>query len=192
MMRPLFFLDPANPALRGDASAYLFGDSILVAPVTQPLSQGAVKTVHLPKGGWYDAFTLARLEGGRELQVSLSMDRFPLFYREGAILPVDLGSGQEGLILLPVPSPTTFTVFSDDGETEAYRQGVGERLLVDLDARGLSLSGASRARELVLLLPKSLGVDSKILVPAGADPLFQRFRLSLRPGTQRVDFRQDR
>jgi len=189
MMRPLFFLDPADPSLRGYASAFLFGDSILVAPVTRPLSQGAIQTLRLPKGGWYDAFTLERLEGGRELQVPLSLDRFPLFYREGAILPVDLGAGQEGLILLPGPSPTTFTVFSDDGETEAYRQGTGERLLVSLDARGLNLSGASRTRNLVLLLPKALRVDSKVLTPAGADPLFQRFSLHLRPGAQRVDFR---
>ena len=189
MMRPLFFLDPADPSLRGYASAFLFGDSILVAPVTHPLSQGAIQTLRLPKGGWYDAFTLERLEGGRELHVPLSLDRFPLFYREGAILPVDLGAGQEGLILLPGPSPTTFTVFSDDGETEAYRQGAGERLLVSLDARGLSFSGASRTRDLVLLLPKALRVDSKVLTPAGADPLLQRFRLNLRPGAQRVDFR---
>ena len=89
----------------------------------------------------------------------------------------------------PGPSPTTFTVFSDDGETEAYRQGAGERLLVSLDARGLSFSGASRTRDLVLLLPKALRVDSKVLTPAGADPLLQRFRLNLRPGAQRVDFR---
>ncbi len=187
MLRPLFFLDPADPALRTDASAYLFGDAILIAPVTQPLEREAVKRVRLPKGAWYDAFTLERHAGGSEVAVPLSLDRFPLFYREGAILPVEAGAGEEGLILLPGPTATTFTVFSDDGETEAYRRGAGEQLRVELDAQGVSFSGATREREVVLLLPKSLKL-AQPLAEGGADPLFQRLRVKLKPGAQRVAF----
>ncbi len=189
MLRPLFFLDPADPALRTDASAFLLGDAILVAPVTQPLEKEAAKRVRLPQGAWYDAFTLERHAGGREVEVPLTLDRFPLFYREGAIIPVDAGAGEEGLILLPGPTPTAFTVFTDDGETEAYRRGAGEKLQVELDAAGVSFSGATRARELVLLLPRSLKLDQ---APAlgGADPLFQRLRIALKPGRQRVAFAQ--
>ena len=185
MLRPLFFLDPADPALRTDASAYLFGDAILMAPVTQPLEREAVKRVHLPRGAWYDAFTLTRHAGGTDVEVPLSLDRFPLFYREGGILPVDAGAGQEGLILLPGPGTSSFTVFSDDGETEAYRRGAGEKMVVTLDAKGVGFSGITREREVVLLLPKSLKVAG---AEAGADPLFQRLRVSLKPGSQRVSF----
>jgi len=188
MMRPLFFLDPADTSLRTDASAFLFGDAILMAPVTQPLEREAVKRVRLPQGAWYDAFTLVRYPGRQEVEVPLTLDRFPLFYREGAILPVDAGAGSEGLILLPGPTPTAFTVFSDDGESEAYRRGAGERLRVELDADGVSFSGATRARELVLLLPRSLKLDQP-LAEGGSDPLFQRLRVALKPGRQRVAFR---
>jgi len=187
MLRPLFFLDPANPALRRDASAFLLGDAILMAPVTQPLEKEAVKRVRLPQGAWYDAFTLARHAGGTEVEIPLTLDRFPLFYREGAIIPVDAGAGAEGLILLPGPAPTSFTVFSDDGETEAYRRGAGEKLRVELDVRGVSFSGANRERELVLLLPRSLKL-AQPLAEGGADPLFQRLRVALKPGRQRVAF----
>lgn len=187
MLRPLFFLDPADPALRTDTSAFLFGDAILVAPVTQPLEHESVKRVRLPKGAWYDAFTLERQVGGSEVAIPLSLDRFPLFYREGAILPVDAGAGTEGLILLPGPTPTAFTVFSDDGESEAYRRGAGERLRVELDAKGVSFSGITRARELVLLLPRTLKL-AQPLAEGGADPLFQRLRVALKPGRQRVTF----
>ena len=187
MLRPLFFLDPADPALRTDASAYLFGDAILIAPVTQPLEREPLKRVRLPKGAWYDAFTLARHAGGTEVEIPLTLDRFPLFYREGAIIPVDAGAGEEGLILLPGPMATTFTVFSDDGETEAYRHGAGEKLRVELDARGVSFSGIGRARELVLLLPKGM-VLGQPLKDRGSDPLFQRVRVQLKPGSQRVEF----
>lgn len=187
MLRPLFFLDPADAALRTDTSAFLLGDAILLAPVTQPLEKEAVKRVRLPKGTWYDAFTLERHAGGREVEIPLTLDRFPLFYREGAILPVDAGAGAEGLILLPGLTPSTFTVFSDDGETEAYRCGAGERLRVELDAKGVGFSGATRAREIVLLLPRSLKL-AQPLAEGGADPLFQRLRVALKPGRQRVPF----
>jgi alpha-glucosidase (family GH31 glycosyl hydrolase) len=187
MLRPLFFLDPADPALRRDTSAFLLGDSILIAPVTQPLEREAVKRVRLPKGAWHDAFTLERHGGGSEVAVPLSLDRFPLFYREGAIIPVDAGAGQEGLILLPGPTPTSFTVFSDDGESEAYRRGAGEKLRVDLDAKGVKLSGVTWEREIVLLLPRSLKLVQA--AEGGADPLFQRLRLRLKPGSQGMSFR---
>ncbi len=188
MLRPLFFLDSADPTLRSDTSAYLFGDSILIAPVTQPLEKGAAKGVRLPKGTWYDAFTLERHGGGQEVTVPLTLDRFPLFYREGAIIPVDAGAGQEGLILLPGPAATGFTVFSDDGETEAYRRGAGEMLRVELDEKGVRFSGSIREREIVLLLPRGLKL-AQPLAEGDADPLFQRLRMRLKPGNQEVSFR---
>jgi len=188
MMRPLFFLDPADVARHTDASAYLFGDAILIAPVTQPLERESVKRVRLPQGAWYDAFTLERHLGDTEVAVPLDLDRFPLFYREGAIIPVDAGVGEEGLILLPGPTTTQFTVFSDDGDTEAYRRGAGEKLRVELDAKGVRFSGASRAREVVLLLPKAMQRPLAAGEDAGAAPLFQRMRVALKPGDQAFSF----
>jgi alpha-glucosidase (family GH31 glycosyl hydrolase) len=185
MLRPLFFLDPADPTLRTDASAFLFGDWILMAPVTQPLEREPSKRVRLPRGAWYDAFTLERHAGGSEVAIPLTLDRFPLFYREGAIIPVDAGAGQEGLIRLPGPTTTSFTMFTDDGETEAYRRGAGEQLRVELDAGGVTFTGATHAREVVLLLPRSLQVA---VAEAGADPLFMRLRVGLVVGRQRVNF----
>lgn len=188
MLRPRFFLDPADPAQRMDTSAFLFGDAILIAPVTQSLEREAVKRVRLPKGAWYDAFTLERHGGGSEVTVPLSLDRFPLFYREGAIIPVDAGAGTEGLMLFPGPTPTTFTVFSDDGETEAYRRGAGEKLRVELDAMGVSFSGITRERDILLLLPRTMNLPWASPKGDGADPLFQHFRLRLKPGNQGVSF----
>ena len=182
MMRPLFFLEPAEATLRTEASAYLLGDSILVAPVTQPLEREPIKRLRLPKGAWYDAFTLERYEGGREIAVPLSLDRFPLFYREGGILPVEAGAGAEGLILLPGPTPTRFTVFTDDGESEAYRRGAGEKLLVQLDAQTVTISGAIRARELILMFPRSLLLGALTPKDSVSEGPFQRVPVTVKPG----------
>lgn len=185
MMRPLFVLDPERSA---DASAFLFGDAMLVAPVTQPLGEAPTMTVRLPPGGWYDAFTLERHEGGHEVQVPLTLDRFPLFYREGAIVPIDAGQGQEGLILIPGAKVTRFTVFSDDGETEAYREGAGERLEVELSATGVTFRGAARERAVRLHLPSAFGLSPAGGHEAGEEGPFRVGMVNLKPGTVRIPF----
>jgi alpha-glucosidase (family GH31 glycosyl hydrolase) len=188
LMRPLFFLEPTNPDLRAEAGCYTFGDAFLVAPVTQPLAKATTRTLRLPQGTWVDAFTLERHVGGREVKVPLTLDRFPLFYREGAIVPVALEAGQEGLVLIPGNAPSRFTVFNDDGETEAYRRGAGERMQVDLEATGVTISGVTRARELLLQLPKSVPLGPLAAQATGADERFNHVRVSLHPGTQRFTF----
>ena len=192
MMRPLLFEDPIDLRLQLEDSAFLLGDSVLVAPVTKPLSRESEKTVHLPKGGWpgggwIDAFTGARYQGGQDLKVKLSLETFPLYYREGAIIPVDI-NGSEGLLLLPGPGATRFTVFNDDGETEAYRPGAGERLQVSLDARGVSFAGAARARDLLVLLPKDLPVPGFEQRTVKTEALWRTVKLQLSPGAGRFDF----
>jgi alpha-glucosidase (family GH31 glycosyl hydrolase) len=153
MMRPLFFGAPQDAGLQGEDSEYLFGDSVLIAPVTKPLSREAEKTVLLPAGSWLDAFSGQRVQGPAKVQVKLTLETFPLYYREGAILPAER-EGKDLLLLVPGPGATRFTVFSDDGETEAYRAGAGEKLLVTLSPGAVQFEGAARAREVVLLFPK--------------------------------------
>ncbi len=64
---------------------YLLGPALLVAPVLQP--GGAVR-LYLPPGGWYDLWSGERIEGGRQLETTVSMDRFPVYGREGYMLPL--------------------------------------------------------------------------------------------------------
>lgn len=186
MMRPLFFLEPSVAALRDEDSMFLLGDSILVAPVLKAMASEAKKTVRLPPGGWYDAFTLERLEGGRALELPVTLDTFPVYYREGAIVPM-LPEGDEALLLLPGAAPTSFTVFSDDGVSEAYRSGAGEKLVVQLDAKGVTFSGAVKARTLRLRFPPQLKLPTlqkQATVERGA----QQVKVNLKVGTTRVIF----
>ena len=80
---PLAF--PGDPAAWGFDDQYMFGPSLLVAPVIQP---GGKTRVYLPAGGWYDLFTGQRWEGPRALELDLPLERIPLFGREGAALPL--------------------------------------------------------------------------------------------------------
>lgn len=86
LMRPLFFLDEADPALVARTDAYLWGDAFLVAPVVDP---GATeKTLALPRGVWFDFHDGRRHEGGQSVVLALDPSRIPVLVRAGSFVPM--------------------------------------------------------------------------------------------------------
>lgn len=85
LVRPLVldFQDDPN-TLRLDTQ-YLFGESLLVAPV---FAETQRRRVYLPCGEWVDYWTKAVLTGGRWIEVDAPLDVLPLWVRAGAILPL--------------------------------------------------------------------------------------------------------
>jgi oligosaccharide 4-alpha-D-glucosyltransferase len=85
LTRPLAF-EGDDPSLFEDQSAFLWGDNMLIAPVTE---KGAkTKLVKFPAGSWFDFWSGARYQGGRSLSVPTSLDNIPVFVRAGAFVPM--------------------------------------------------------------------------------------------------------
>lgn len=98
MMTPLAFAYGADKNTWNIMDQYMFGPSILVCPVTEPMYYQAgslkltgvekVRRVYLPEGnGWYDFYTNTYFEGGQWVTIEATIERMPLFVKEGAILP---------------------------------------------------------------------------------------------------------
>ena len=64
---------------------YLFGQSIMVAPV---VSYKEINKVYLPEGDWYDLNTERKYSGKQELYVETPMETLPLFVKGGSIIPM--------------------------------------------------------------------------------------------------------
>ncbi len=77
----------AHPELGEHPSdTYLFGDSLLVAPV---VVRGATsRAVLLPAGNWIDWWTGAVLAGGGTLTAAAPLGTLPLYLQEGSIVPM--------------------------------------------------------------------------------------------------------
>jgi len=85
----------AYPALEGhaalplvEASEYLFGDALLVAPI---VDANDTRTVLLPPGLWYDHWTHAPVglpDVATAIEVTVPLDRVPLYARAGALVPL--------------------------------------------------------------------------------------------------------
>lgn len=85
MMRALVLEYPDDRTVYPIDDEYLFGDSILVAPVLTPLSRSTTRTLYLPKGGWIDCFTGERIEStGQWIRRPVDLKTMPLYLKEGA------------------------------------------------------------------------------------------------------------
>jgi alpha-glucosidase len=128
LMRPLVLNYPDDPRVWEMGWQYLWGDDLLVAPVTR---EGARSwPVYLPEGSWYDFWTNERHEGGRGVAVDAPLARMPLLVRAGAIIPTGpvvqhtAERPLEEVTLLVYPGDESrFELYDDDGRTNAYRRG---------------------------------------------------------------------
>jgi alpha-glucosidase len=127
-MRPLVLNYPDDPAVWDLGTEYLWGDDILVAPVTH---KGATQwPVYLPAGAWHDFWTQETFQGRSGITVSAPLERLPLFVRAGAIIPMgpvlqydgELPIDEVTLLVYP-DQESSFTLYEDDGLTNAYRDG---------------------------------------------------------------------
>jgi alpha-D-xyloside xylohydrolase len=85
-MRPLIMDFAADKKTHDVGNEYLFGHSLLVAPVTQ---YNARKwPVYLPQGSdWYNFWTNEYLKGGQTVTTDTPVDKVPLYVKAGSILP---------------------------------------------------------------------------------------------------------
>jgi alpha-glucosidase (family GH31 glycosyl hydrolase) len=74
---------------------YLFGDDFLVAPIHE---DKLARTVSLPPGGWRYLFDDREvLQGPQQFTRDFPLDEFPVFIRDGAIVPLKVTRSYTGL-----------------------------------------------------------------------------------------------
>ncbi|WP_019537298.1 TIM-barrel domain-containing protein [Paenibacillus ginsengihumi] len=91
MMRAMAIEFPGDKACMGLGTQYMFGRSLLVAPLTE---EGAYsRRVYFPEGRWLSLFGDQLVEGGRSEGVHADLDEIPVFIREDGIIPLNLKDG---------------------------------------------------------------------------------------------------
>jgi hypothetical protein len=93
IIRPLVLMHQSDPNTFGVQHVYQFGNEFLVAPIIEPNADA--RRLYLPAGNWADFWTNARHAGGQTITwTNPDHAKFPLFVREGAIVPMLLTDAQ--------------------------------------------------------------------------------------------------
>lgn len=89
--RPLYYEYPDNDEAYTYEGEYLFGDNILVAPITEAAQDGktSLKEIWFPKGKWWSVATNEMIEGPCVRTMQFSDKDIPYFYRSGAMIPLN-------------------------------------------------------------------------------------------------------
>ncbi|KAF8888302.1 glycoside hydrolase family 31 protein [Infundibulicybe gibba] len=92
LLNPLWFKYPQDPNTFALDLQFLFGDSILVSPVTD--QDATSVSIYLPKDTFYDFTTLARVQGtgATVLLSNISFTQIPVHIKGGVVLPLRMQS----------------------------------------------------------------------------------------------------
>lgn len=107
---------------------YMMGDNLLVAPLFAGETQ---RKVVFPKGDWYDFYTGEWAGNGNEAVVKGSLERIPLFVRDGGVIPMipevrttaEWVAGQPLEIRVYGTGGGSFDLYDDDGGTYDFEKG---------------------------------------------------------------------
>ncbi|MCI1292279.1 MAG: glycoside hydrolase family 31 protein [Prevotella sp.] len=154
LCRPMYYDYPENREAYDFKDEYMFGDDMLVAPITAPMKDGyAAEKVWLPAGNdWYEWETGTLLKGGQTVTRYFKIDEYPIYIKAGAILPF-LGhvknlKGMDDDIyvnIFPGAEEGSFSLYEDNGNDKDYATDYariplsyrynGNRLTVTIGAR---------------------------------------------------------
>jgi alpha-glucosidase len=91
VMRPMYYDYPEAAEAYQYTGQYMFGDSMLVSPVTTPLDplhQLSKKAVWVPEGEWVEWSTGSHFKGPGAIERNYALEEIPIFLKAGAILPM--------------------------------------------------------------------------------------------------------
>lgn len=154
LCRPMYYDYPDNEEAYNNRNEYMFGDNMLVYPITAPMTDRlATKDVWLPTGcDWFETSSGTMLKGGQTTTRKFQLDEYPVYVKAGSIIPEygkvkNLRHNDEDITIAVYPGGTesTFTMYEDNGNDKNYATDYattkltakrGENTLkVDIDAR---------------------------------------------------------
>ncbi|WP_029905186.1 TIM-barrel domain-containing protein [Prevotella sp. 10(H)] len=175
MMRALSMDFPKDTKVHEIDNEYMFGKSILVAPVTDSMYvhrsrgrliediDGAVmQKIYLPKGtNWYDFWTGEKIKGGQEISKATPIDIIPLYIKAGTILPwgpkvqyAEEKRWNDLDIFIYPGEDAEFVLYEDENDNYNYEKGAFSVIKMKWDDKEKTLTIASRQGKFSGMLQK--------------------------------------
>jgi alpha-glucosidase (family GH31 glycosyl hydrolase) len=129
LVQPMYWDYPEHDEAYNVPNQYLFGSELIVAPITtpqDPKSQRAQVRAWLPPGRYVDIFTGVVYDGDRRIGINRELKDFPVFAREGAIVPLDSAPDLQNGCLDPIILELLVVVGADGSLELVEDDGAGQ------------------------------------------------------------------
>jgi alpha-D-xyloside xylohydrolase len=153
IMRAMVMDFGGDKAVKNLGDQYMFGPSLLVAPVY--MYKARTRDVYFPSScGWYDFYSGIYILGGHRIQADAPFEQIPLFVKEGSIIPFGpeiqfTGEKRPDPITLYVYTGRncTFTLYEDEGTSYNYEKGECSTIKFSYDESAGELTFGERIGE---------------------------------------------
>ena len=128
MMRALVLENQQDENTYAIDDQYMFGESLMVCPVTTKGAQ--TRIVYLPEGKWFNYWSGESYEGKKYYNIVTPLQQLPMFVKAGGILAMQeevqyddkKAWGDITFEIFPGKA-TAFDLYEDDGVNEDYQKG---------------------------------------------------------------------
>jgi len=151
---------------------YMFGDNLLIAPIYK---DELTRKIHLPKGEWRYWFNDQEvIQGGVTFEKEFPLEEFPVYIREGAIIPMHIKRSYTNIGDKYSEGYLTFRIFPDGNQSFKLYDPHGEKkTVISVEETGgtirIILKGMKRPHILHIQMesqPQQVELDHQILSPS--------------------------
>lgn len=127
IFRPMIMEYEKDMNLLNIREQFMLGENMIVAPVLYEGERS--KTVYLPKGSWFNYFTMEKLQGGKWYKLPCELDEILVFIKEGAIIPTynkkfrNVKERPNNILLKVFGENAKGFHYNDDGHSMEYLEG---------------------------------------------------------------------
>jgi alpha-glucosidase len=143
VIRPLFYHYTDDERACEIDTAFLVGESLLSAPITQ--EEARSRAVYLPEGStWFSYWDQTSYQGGQTYEMTAPLDQWPLLIRGNSIIPrgplmqwCDQNATDPLTLLCYMQEwgEAHLSVYEDDGSTLAYQGGSFAQTVIQCRAK---------------------------------------------------------
>lgn len=127
IFRPMIMEYEKDMNLLNMREQFMLGENMIVAPVLYEGERS--KTLYLPKGSWFNYFTMEKLQGGKWYKLPCELDEILVFVKEGAIIPTynkkfrNVKERPNNILLKVFGENAKGFHYNDDGHSMEYLEG---------------------------------------------------------------------
>jgi len=142
ILRPLLFEYPEDETTYTADDEFLFGDALLVAPISRPGIEH--RHVYLPRGTWFHFWTGERFDGPAHVLAHAPLGEPPLYVKANAAVPTGPDMAHTGeraldpltLLLHPAEGAGESAIYEDSGDGFGYENGEYARRTISCEESG--------------------------------------------------------